>query len=719
MMLVHIAAALVAGCLGGVAVFHPRKGEGPANLLFASGMLLIALDAVVAIGVEHMSLSRELYHFWVTGSLCIESTLLGIWLWFSVCFGRGNYREFMRRWRWAILLAFVLPIAALVMSRQMLEFALSGLTEDLPLLLWRSPGRALNVVMLLLSLLILANLENTFRSAVGTARWRIKFLVLGVAIMFGVRVYVFSSAVVFPAYDTRMDTVNSIAVLIACPMMGLGYTRQAFQKVDIYPSRDFLVGSLTVMIAGSFLLAVGLLAQLTSWLGGSGEAFVIQTIIVIVGLAGISTMLVSERARVAIKQYVARHFHRPTCDFRDVWSRVITCSTAASSRQSWCVDIVKLVSQTFNALSVTLIELDANNRLLRTLAATGPPVVREVSTGTPESLSGMTRPFALESLRCVTLRDALQAMTPEQFHGGGGRLGVPLIAENRNLGFLILGDRVNALPFTHEERQLLECIASQVGAELLNQRLAGDVIRARELEAFQTMSAFFVHDLKNAASTLNLTLQNFPKHFDNPEFRKDALRSIATTTERINHLIRRLSALRENLEVQMVPSAVDALIRSAVTDLQLPSAVEISLELSPVPPVSLDQELFKSVVRNLVQNAADSLPDAADVTGGGGWGGAKGEIRVTCSKVVNGVSVSVIDNGPGMTEDFVNNLLFTPFQSTKKDGLGIGMFQSRVIVEKHGGQLEVESAPGRGTTVTVILPLGGVSGAASPASASS
>jgi hypothetical protein len=65
-----------------------------------------------------------------------------------------------------------------------------------------------------------------------------------------------------------------------------------------------------------------------------------------------------------------------------------------------------------------------------------------------------------------------------------------------------------------------------------------------ELEAFQATSAFFIHDLKNAASTLSLTLQNLPVHFDDPTFRQDALRGIGETANRINQLISRVGALR-------------------------------------------------------------------------------------------------------------------------------------------------------------------------------
>ena len=75
---------------------------------------------------------------------------------------------------------------------------------------------------------------------------------------------------------------------------------------------------------------------------------------------------------------------------------------------------------------------------------------------------------------------------------------------------------------------------------------------AKEMEAFQTMSAFFVHDLKNAASGLNLMLQNLPVHFDDPAFREDALRGISKTVAHINDLISRLSVLRHELTIRAV-----------------------------------------------------------------------------------------------------------------------------------------------------------------------
>jgi signal transduction histidine kinase len=119
--------------------------------------------------------------------------------------------------------------------------------------------------------------------------------------------------------------------------------------------------------------------------------------------------------------------------------------------------------------------------------------------------------------------------------------------------------------------------------------------------------------------------------------------------------------------------------------------VPVMKELQPVPRILADREQIQSVVTNLVLNARDAV-------------GTDGIIRVCTQSEGKRVVLSVIDNGCGMSEAFVKDSLFRPFQSTKKKGLGIGLFQSRAIVQAHGGGMHVESKVGHGTTFLVSLP---------------
>jgi signal transduction histidine kinase len=83
----------------------------------------------------------------------------------------------------------------------------------------------------------------------------------------------------------------------------------------------------------------------------------------------------------------------------------------------------------------------------------------------------------------------------------------------------------------------------------------------------------------------------------------------------------------------------------------------------------------------------------------------QGQVRIQTSRLNGWAVLAVADNGCGMSPEFLNRSLFRPFQTTKKAGLGIGMFQSKMIIEAHGGRIEVESEAGKGTTFRVLLPL--------------
>jgi putative PEP-CTERM system histidine kinase len=227
---------------------------------------------------------------------------------------------------------------------------------------------------------------------------------------------------------------------------------------------------------------------------------------------------------------------------------------------------------------------------------------------------------------------------------------------------------------------------------LLNLRLGREVAAARELEALNTMSAFFVHDLKNAAASLNLMLRNLPVHFDDPAFRADAIRAIGNTTGRIEDMIVRLSSFRQGPALSQVPTDLNALVCEALEAVGPSADVELTRDLGSLPKIAADRDQLRSVVTNLVLNARDALE----------MGGA---ICVRTAQQNGRVVLSVSDNGTGMSAAFVKEQLFRPFQSTKKKGLGIGLFQCRAIVQAHGGGIHAESEPGRGTTFVVTLPV--------------
>jgi putative PEP-CTERM system histidine kinase len=529
-------------------------------------------------------------------------------------------------------------------------------------------------------------------------QWRIKFVVLGVGVVFGARVYTQSEALLFSGNTLALISVETGALLIGCALITLGYIRSGFREIDVYPSRAVLHTSVTVLLVGAYLFVVGVLAQIvarTSWVGN----FQLQAFVVLLGIVILAVLLLSNRVRQNIRLFVSRHFKRPQHDFRQIWTRFTQCMSMVLDQSSLCVAATKLISETFNVLSVTMWLFDEQQQRLL-FAASTLQSEGDASDAIPDlagsnlnraNLGKLSQPFDLEKAK-GDWAEALRQMSLTQFRKGGNRICVPLAAGDRCIGLAILADRVGGIPYTVEELDVLKCIGDQVAVSLLNLRLTGEIMRGKELEAFQAISAFFVHDLKNAASTLSLMLQNLPVHFDDPAFRHDALRGIGETVNRINQLIERVGVLRHTLELNPVEVDFNLLVTEALESLNDIAGVEVVKELHPLPNLRADREQLQSVVTNLLLNARDAV-------------GSKGQVTVRTDHLDGWATLLVGDNGCGLSPGFLKDSLFRPFQTTKKKGLGIGMFQSKMIVEAHRGNIQVKSELGVGTTFRIMLPL--------------
>jgi putative PEP-CTERM system histidine kinase len=674
------------------------KKHSPAGWCFSLGMAILAADS----GLRGVSLTAtpENAGLWHTAAQFATGFLPVTWLAFSVTYSRGTYGEFLHHWRIPLALALILPPGlTLLLQPEFLKIVLPGTVSGLGVLaVTATAGQALNIVLLIAFVLILMNLEQTFRSAVGTMRWRIKFVVLGLLVIFAARVYTRSQAVLFTGTNLALAGIEAGALLLGCIFMTVAYARTGLPEIDVYPSQAVLRSSVTLLFVGTYLFVVGVLARAVGYLGGV-ESFDAQALLVLVGMAALAVLLLSDRLRQRIHTFTARHFKKGRHDVLQVWRLFSREMASVKDQAGLCAVFTRLLSQTFSALTVTIWLIEENGVYMVFGASTLQSRDETLGVGTKlaetaavvTGLKARPAPFDLD-LEKETWAAVLRQFSATQFPTGGNRICVPFFAGDQLRGLAVLADRVEGIPYTIEEMDLLKCIADQFGAGLLNLRLTSELMVAKEFEAFQTISAFFVHDLKNAASSLGLMLQNLPVHFDDPEFRQDALRGIGNTVGRINHLIARLGIFRQHLELKPVETDLNQLIRNALSGVEGTGGVEYVKDLRLVPKVMGDPEQLQSVLTNLLVNAREATA-------------AGGNIRVETGQHDGHAVVTVADSGCGMSAEFLKRSLFRPFQTTKKQGLGIGMFQTKMIVEAHRGTIQVESELAKGTTFRVLLPL--------------
>ncbi|MBI5344113.1 MAG: PEP-CTERM system histidine kinase PrsK, partial [Deltaproteobacteria bacterium] len=194
-------------------------------------------------------------------------------------------------------------------------------------------------------------------------------------------------------------------------------------------------------------------------------------------------------------------------------------------------------------------------------------------------------------------------------------------------------------------------------------------------------------------NSLSLVSQNFNHNMENPEFRRDAVRAVDNTVAMMKGLIERLSTLPKGLVINKEECNLNALVRSVIKRIPMDGKeVIISNEIESVFPVLVDKEAMGMVFLNMFMNAFEAA-------------GANGRITVSASKNGDTADITIADNGAGIPFEFIERDLFKPFKTTKRNGLGIGLFQCKAIVEAHGGRIAVKSAPGQGTTFNIVLPV--------------
>lgn len=245
----------------------------------------------------------------------------------------------------------------------------------------------------------------------------------------------------------------------------------------------------------------------------------------------------------------------------------------------------------------------------------------------------------------------------------------------------------------------LRPIADNLG--LMTKQLRDQLAREAETRQFQSfvrLSAVLTHDLKNAIEALSLTVGNMERHFDNKEFRADAMKSLTSCTDNLRALVARLSnpvATLSGEHKRPQPVNLVPMLQRVISMAAEPASGkhEIKVNLPESLLALVDLERMEKVVENLVINAREAMTKGS------------GTLSIVASTTDDGKPFfSVSDTGEGMSRKFIEERLFHPFATTKKLGVGLGLYTCREVVMANGGSITVDSQEGAGTTFKVVLP---------------
>ena len=543
-------------------------------------------------------------------------------------------------------------------------------------------GRVLYVALLLGLALVLAQLESVFRASRDPFRYRVKFVIVGLAALSGFELYIAAQTLLLGAWSLRHAVVGGFVTLVAVAIVafGLGRMRLArtLDRVTVTP--QMVYGSFTLLAVGLYLLGIGLLGEALRLFGrgldvGTTElAVFLLTTVLVVGLS-------SRATRARLRDFVSRNFLRSRYDYRTKWLEVTDALGSADGVEEILDRLLHLLSRTFGTgrLSVWLL-FDADGRFHQ---------VRSVNVEAPPPPLAPDHPVvgALDAADGAVELDDAGAGDPF-FAGTHAALGVPLRGAGELLGFVALGAATARSGYDLDDRDLLRAIAHQAGVLLAQAQLAEERQASADLDALHRFTAFYLHDFKNLIARLSLVAQNAAKHGDDPEFRAQAMGTVGRTAEQMSELVARLSR-RSPDHGRVAEIDVAELVEGTIASLGPEFGARLAPPAGPAGHVLAVPDQLQQVVLNLLLNARQASGDAG--------------VDVSVDGVGGRVRLAVVDHGPGIPPERLRTL-FRPFRSEKPGGLGIGLFESKRIVESYGGSLRVDRGAERGTRVVVELP---------------
>lgn len=554
------------------------------------------------------------------------------------------------------------------------------------------PSRLVTASLMALPLGGMLLLEQLFRNLNDDARWHAKPVCIGLACVFGYDLYLYSQALLFGKIDADAVAVRGVAHLLALPFFLIAARRRADWIASIQVSRSAAFHSATLLLAGLYLLLLSSAGYYVRYFGGDwGRA--LQLTLVAAAMALGLALALSGALRARLKVFVGKHFFSYRYDYREEWLRFTSMLSSGRSPTEVGERVIRGLADMVECPAGALwVRQDIDGSYGQFSRWNMPSVATPEPAGSPLCHFWRSRAWVvdLDEVRSAPGRYADLVLPAWLQTLPNAWLVVPLLVGDDLLGFVVLGRPRTPIALDWEVLDLLRTASRQAAGHLAQMLATEALLEARKFDAFNRMSAFVVHDLKNIVTQLSLMLKNAERLHDNREFQQDMLLTVESSLEKMKRLMLQLRGGAappggsNGVELAPIVGRLETMAARQGRTLEV-------LQIERLATRGHDDRLER-VLGHLLQNALDATP-------------ADGRVWVSVDRYGGQVRIEIGDTGAGMSEDFVRNRLFKPFNTTKRSGMGVGSYESHQYVRELGGSIAVESEVGVGTLLTVLLPL--------------
>jgi len=537
--------------------------------------------------------------------------------------------------------------------------------------------------------------EQIYRNTRTDERWRIKVLCFALGTLFVYEFYLYSEAILFLRVKEDLWAARGVVAAMLTPFIALSAERNPDWSLDIFIARQVVFHFTSLLGAGCYLLLMATAGYYIKHYGGEWGT-VLQIAFLVGAFLVLALVLFSGQIRAKLRVFIREHFFNHAFDYRQEWQRLIaTLSEGGGSLEE---RVIRALSQVIESPGGVLwIREEKGNGNFVQRASLGAPGIDipELEADDPV-LSYLERKDVVLNLKeMLTIPEAYDGLNPPAWIGPYPQawLLIPMWRTTGRVdGVVLLTESPTFTVWNLEVMDMLKTTSRLVAAYLELEAAARALAEARQFDGFNRLSAFVIHDLKNLIAQLSLVVRNAAKHHDNPEFMRDAIKTVDHAVGKMNTLMSQLrnygsAAAAEKFDLRVaLQEAVDARKR------QVPEPVFD--KAGPQLNVLANRQRLVSAFEHVIHNAQDAA-------------GKQGWVKVRL-RVADGpwALVEIEDNGGGMTEEFVATRLFKPFETTKGlTGMGIGAYESRELARALGGDLGVRSRLGEGSLFVFKIPL--------------
>jgi putative PEP-CTERM system histidine kinase len=534
--------------------------------------------------------------------------------------------------------------------------------------------------------------ENIMRNLSRDQIWGIKLLAIG---LFAVLVY--ELFVQLPEFLTNIPVAGLAAAmplvfLVVLPLFVVTAVRNPVSALRMHSSRKIVFHTTVLIGVGVVLQGAAAAAYYVRTYGGD-NATVLSIILGFSSIVVVAVSVASGSIRSRLKSFINENFFSYKFDYRLEWDKFIRALSA------W--DDGDMPLRVLRTLAELLDSPGGALWVFRERWHQYMPVAHW-SMRSPELAPIVPDDPCLAAFKdekCVYLQltgpNANPSAKPWRDLFPTAWMVVPLRYRDSLIAVsLIHKPRVDR-KLDWEDEKLVSLVALQLAAYLVQEETVQALADARQLEEFNKRFAFILHDTKNAVGQLSLLVRNVEQFGHDEEFRKDMVVTLRHSVEKLQGLLSQLRGDARDKDAE-IPSTQYVNI-SAVVDGFVREKRKLGLDLvtgdgaMPMFARLPDEKAFLGVLDHVVTNAIEAAPKGCPVT-----------VRIGATN--GSVGVAIADKGPGMTQRFIADQLFRPLQTTKGKGFGIGAYQAREVMRDIGGNIDVRSKLGEGTTVTLLLP---------------